>query len=198
MTEPKLYALPPGVDFAQELLAGLRARIDGPPEAMANVELYVNTERMARRFRNLFDQAPAGLLPRIRLVTDLDDPLTKAQLPQPIPPLRRRLEMVGLVSRLIDSQPDLAPRSALYDLADSLVGLMEEMHSEGVPPENLLALAFNGLVFFLYENSIVLISVPFGWRKLPHSRKPLPPWWLSSVRSCEKSSAPRAARPQVT
>ncbi|MFZ7090978.1 double-strand break repair protein AddB [Primorskyibacter sp. 2E233] len=135
MSEAKLFALPPGVDFAKELLNGLRARIDGPPEAMAQVELYVNTERMARRLRGLFDEGAASFLPRIRLVTDLADPLARAQLPQPIPPLRRRLEMVGLVSRLIDAQPDLAPRSALYDLADSLVGLMEEMHSEGVSPQ---------------------------------------------------------------
>ncbi|MFW2542812.1 double-strand break repair protein AddB [Primorskyibacter sp. 2E107] len=140
MADTRLFALPPGVDFARELLTGLHARVDSPPEALARVELYVNTTRMARRIRDLYDQGPARLLPRLRLVTDLADPLTRADLPQPIPKLRRRLEMTGLVARLLQSQPDLAPRSALYDLADSLVGLMEEMHAEGVTPETIASL----------------------------------------------------------
>ncbi|WP_425097808.1 double-strand break repair protein AddB [Tropicibacter sp. S64] len=133
----RLFALPPGVDFAKALIDGLHARVDGPPEALARVELYVNTTRMARRIRDLYDQGPARLLPRIRLVTDLADPLRRAELPPPIPKLRRRLEMTGLVARLLEAQPDLAPRSALYDLADSLVGVMEEMHAEGVTPETI-------------------------------------------------------------
>ena len=47
---PRAFGLPPGVDFPAELVAGLRARLQGqPPEAMARVEIYVNTRRMARR-----------------------------------------------------------------------------------------------------------------------------------------------------
>ena len=33
------------------------------------------------------------------------------------------------------AQPDLAPRAAIYDLADSLAGLMDEMQGEGVDPD---------------------------------------------------------------
>lgn len=135
-TGPRLFGLPPGADFASELVAGLRARLgDTPPEALARVEIYVNSDRMARRLREVFDTGPASLLPRIRLVTDLADPLTKAALPAPVPPLRRRLELTGLVSKLLDQAPDLAPRAALFDLADSLATLMEEMQGEGVAPE---------------------------------------------------------------
>ena len=37
---PRLFALPPGVDFPPALVAGLRARLAGqPPEAMARVTL---------------------------------------------------------------------------------------------------------------------------------------------------------------
>jgi double-strand break repair protein AddB len=132
---PRLFSLPPGVDFPQALVDGLRARVQGPPEAMARVELYVNTTRMARRLREIFDRGTPGFLPRIRLLTDLSDPITRAQLPAPVPPLRRRLELTGLVSRLLDAQPDLAPRSSLFDLSDSLASLMEEMQGEDVPPE---------------------------------------------------------------
>ena len=138
---PRLYGLPPGADFATELVAGLRSRLAGSsPEAMARVEIYVNADRMARRLREVFDAGPPCLLPDIRLVTDLADPLTRATLPVPVPPLRRRLELTGLVSKLLDQAPDLAPRAALFDLADSLATLMEEMQGEGVSPETIAAL----------------------------------------------------------
>ena len=138
---PRLFALPCGADFAKELAAGVRTRMAGaPPEALARVEIYVNSDRMARRLRTVFDAGPACLLPQIRLVTDLADPVTRAKLPTPVPPLRRRLELTGLVSRLLDQAPDLAPRAALFDLADSLATLMEEMQGEGVTPEAIAAL----------------------------------------------------------
>ena len=54
--------------------------------------------------------------------------------------LRRRLELTGLVSKLLDAQPDLAPRTALFDLADSLATLMDEMQDEGVFPDDIAAL----------------------------------------------------------
>lgn len=137
---PRLFGTAPGVDFPRALVRGLRDRVKGPPEAMARVELYVNTTRMARRLRDVFDSGPAALLPRVRLVTDLADPLSAADLPDPVPPLRRRLELTGLVSGLLDAQPDLAPRAALFDLADSLATLMEEMQGEDVPPDRIAAL----------------------------------------------------------
>jgi len=138
---PRLFALPPGVDFPAALVDGLRARQQGqPPEAMARIELIVNTQRMARRIREIFEAGPPGFLPRIRLLTDLDDAASFTDLPAPISPLRRRLELVELVSELLRQEPELAPRAALYDLADSLVALMDEMQIEAVPPDRLSAL----------------------------------------------------------
>ncbi|MBN9886011.1 double-strand break repair protein AddB [Salipiger abyssi] len=138
---PRVFALAPGVDFPAALVAGLRARMEGqPPEAMARAELIVNTTRMARRIRQIFDQGPATLLPRIRLLGNVADPIALAHLPAPVSPLRRRLELTGLVSKLLDAQPDLAPRSTLFDLADSLATLMDEMQDEGVSPDDIAAL----------------------------------------------------------
>ncbi|MBV2359505.1 double-strand break repair protein AddB [Thalassococcus sp. CAU 1522] len=138
---PRVFALRPGVDFGQALVQGLRDRLrDHPPEAMARIELYVSTERMARRIRAVFDSGAAGFLPRIRLVTDLSDPETQAQLTPPVPPLQRRLELVALVQKLLEADPDLAPRSSIYDLADSLASLMDEMQGEGVVPGTVAAL----------------------------------------------------------
>lgn len=133
---PRVFGVPLGVDFPQALVDGLIARHRGqPPEALARVQLIVNTRRMARRIRTLFDAGPALLLPRIHLVTDLGDHWDLAHIPDAVPPLRRRLELVQLLSALLERAPDLAPRSSLYDLADSLAALMDEMHGEGVTPD---------------------------------------------------------------
>jgi double-strand break repair protein AddB len=135
-----VFALPPGADFPEHLVAGLTERMaDQPPEAMARVTLYLNTARMRRRVIDLFTQQGAHFLPRLRLVTDLaQDP--DLALPATIPPLRLRLELAKLISGLLDAQPDLAPRAALYDLADSLANLIGEMQSEGVAPQAIAGL----------------------------------------------------------
>jgi len=139
---PRVFGVPLGVDFPRALVDGLLARHVGhhPPESLARVQVIVNTRRMARRIRTLFDQGPALLLPRIELLTDLGEHWDLAHIPDPVPPLRRRLELTQLVSSLLDRQPDIAPRSSLYALADSLASLMDEMHGEGVSPDVIEAL----------------------------------------------------------
>ena len=133
---PRVFGLPPGADFPKALVEGLVDRHKTlPPEALARVTLVVNTRRMARRIRALFDAGPARLLPRIQLLTDLGDAPETAHIPAAVSPLQRRLELTQLVAGLLDREPDLAPRAALYDLADSLAGLMDEMQGEGVSPE---------------------------------------------------------------
>ncbi|WP_418268953.1 double-strand break repair protein AddB [Ketogulonicigenium robustum] len=141
MPAPRLFGLPPGVDFPAALIAGLRTRMAcRPPEDWARVTVYVNTSRMQRRLRSLFDAGGAQILPRIRLVTDLALDPVAADLPLPVPALQRRLELTRLIAQLLDAAPDLAPRSALYDLAESLAGLMDEMQGEGVSPDVIAAL----------------------------------------------------------
>lgn len=138
---PRVFALPPGADFPAELVAGLDDRLSGqPPEALGRVRLIVNTRRMARRIRDLYDAGPPRLLPRISLLTDLGESWTIGGIAPAAPVLRRRLELAQLVARLIEAQPDLAARSSVYDLADSLAELIDEMQGEGVPPETLLSL----------------------------------------------------------
>lgn len=133
--QPRVFAMPSGADFGTALVDGLQAKLSGlSPTEIAKVEIYVNTSRMARRIKEVFDKQPPSLLPRIRLVTDLArDPLTDAG-PAASSPLRRRLELSQFVAHLLTQEPDLAPRAALFDLSDSLARLMEEMHGEGVDP----------------------------------------------------------------
>ncbi|PIE08300.1 MAG: double-strand break repair protein AddB [Rhodobacterales bacterium] len=145
-TTPRLFALPPGVDYPKAVVDGLIARMQGhPPEALARVTLYVNTRRMQRRLAALFDTGSARLLPRIRLVTDLGRDAAFADLPPAVSPLRRRLELAELVARLLDRQPDLAPRAAIYSLADSLASLVDEMQGEGIDPDRIRGLDVSDL-----------------------------------------------------
>ena len=138
---PRVFGLPPGVDFPARLLDGLFGRLGpGAPERLAKVTLYVNTARMRRRLTQLLAARGATFLPRLRLITELaDDPLLTAA-GKPVSALGRRLEIAVLIERLLKSSPDLAPRSALFDLADSLAGLMDEMRGEGVAPQTVAAL----------------------------------------------------------
>jgi len=137
---PHLFALPPGVDFGAELIRGLEQRMTGaPPEAWGRLTLFVNSGRMERHLRGLFDSGPPRLLPRIRLIDSLSsDPVPGD--PPPATPLARRLELMRLVAELLAQDPDLAPRSALYDLTDSLAALLDEIEVEGVAPGTLAGL----------------------------------------------------------
>ncbi len=132
--------MPPGANFPAALAAGLLRWAEGrPPEALARVTVHLASARMRRQVRAAFDRGPDCLLPRLRLVQEIgSDPL--AGLPSPVPPLRRRLELARLVGRLVELDPQLAPRSAVHDLAQSLAALLDEMHEEGVSPAAIRAL----------------------------------------------------------
>ena len=137
-SHPRLFGCPPGVDFPAAVLRGLEDRLkNSPPEAWAKVTLLVNTQRMARRLRDLFDTGPARILPKVRLVTELDGLLPGAPLAPSPSALRRRLELVSLIAGLMKSQADLAAETAAFDLADSLAGLFDEMQGEGVTPDDI-------------------------------------------------------------
>ncbi|MFY0692978.1 MAG: double-strand break repair protein AddB [Paracoccaceae bacterium] len=138
---PRVFGIAPGIDFPRALTDGILSRLTGaPPEQLARVEIFVNTRRMARRVQALFQDRGPLLLPRLRLITDLAGDPSFGDLPQPVDPLGRRLELAQLVKKLIEAEPDIAARDAAFDLADSLSTLMEEMQGEGVSPATVAAL----------------------------------------------------------
>ena len=135
---PHVFGVPPGADFPRAVVEGLRARFENqPPENLAKVELIVNSTRMQRRIREVFDEGQACLLPRIHLLSQYGGAAFASDIPAPVSPLRRRFELVRLIAQLLESQPDLAARASLYDLADSLATLMSEMNGEGVRAEDI-------------------------------------------------------------
>ena len=140
-TIANLFALPPGADFPAELVAGLIQRMAAqPPEAMARVTLILNTQRMRRRVTDCLTRNGARFLPRLLLVTEVAAALGPSPLPVPLPPLRRKLELSVLLDGLLQTGTTAFPRAALYDLADSLARLMDEMQGEGVAPDRIAAL----------------------------------------------------------
>jgi double-strand break repair protein AddB len=138
---PNLFALPPGVDFPVELVAGLMQRLSGqPPDALARVTLILNTSRMRTRVAECLTTSGARLLPRLLLVEEVASALSPQPLPAMIPPLRLRLQLSVLLDRLLRTGSTPFPRAALYDLAESLAALLDEMQGEGVSPARIAAL----------------------------------------------------------
>ncbi|MFY0616076.1 double-strand break repair protein AddB [Shimia sp.] len=136
-TGPRVFALAPGVDFPKAFVHGLRERVsDDKPQDVAKIQVIVNTTRMARRIKRLFDDGPATLLPRIQVLGGFANNET-ADLPAATSPIRQRFELIQLVTSLLDQQPDLAARASVYDLADSLAGLFDEMAGEGVSVDTI-------------------------------------------------------------
>ncbi|MEJ6392941.1 double-strand break repair protein AddB [Gymnodinialimonas sp. 2305UL16-5] len=137
----RVFATPIGVDFCSALIDGLDARLAGQgPEVLARIEIHVANLRMQRRLHTLYAQRGPGLLPRIRPVLALSETADMEGMPPAMSPLALRLELAQLISKLLDRNPSLAPRSAIYALADSLADFLGEMVEEGVAPADIAAL----------------------------------------------------------
>ncbi len=145
MADPRLFHLPPGVDFARELVRGLHDRMAGhAPEDIARIRLFLNSQRMRHRVVAVMTAEGCSFLPRISVVPEIGNDIALADLPAPVPDLRQRLELARLVKHLLLAQPELAPLAARFDLADSLSLLLAEMQDEAVPPEALARLDMSG------------------------------------------------------
>ena len=131
---PNLFGVPCGVDFATSVVKGLLRRTSNP-ETLARTTIYANSGRMKKRLQEVFLDQGALLLPKLRLVTEVGSDLP--DLGAPPSALRQRLELTQMITRLLDEQPDLAGREAIFDLADSLARLMDEMQGEDVTPADI-------------------------------------------------------------
>ena len=131
---PRVFYLPPGVDFAAELARGLRARA-ATPEDLARLRLYLNTRRTARRVEAALEAAGASYLPRVSLVSSLEAEAARAGLRGWDGRLRRTFALIRLTEAFLKAQPDLGPVSSAPALALSLQRLLDELQAAGVPAE---------------------------------------------------------------
>lgn len=135
--ESGLFALPPGVVFAEQFVTGFLERMVGqPPEAIARVTIYANSGRTRMELARAFDDHGPLLLPQLHLITDLGAGAAAHQGPL-VAPLARRLQLARLIDQLLQTRPDLAAGHSIPELAGSLSQLMVEMQSEGCGPEAL-------------------------------------------------------------
>jgi inactivated superfamily I helicase/RecB family exonuclease len=136
-----VFGVEPGADFPRALVDGLRQRLAGqPPEAAARVTVFVNTARMMRRVTELWCAGPAGYLPRFRPIAALAGDPQLVGGTAPATPLRTRLELATLIGRLVAADPRVGAQAAVWDLADSLARLVDEMQGEGVAADRLRGL----------------------------------------------------------
>jgi len=133
---PRVFHLPLGCNFPKTIARGLEQRLHGhDPMSWAKTTLIFNTRRSEQRVTEFLASGPARLLPRIKLLSGLNDTPETRAIPQPVSRIRRHLELAQLIDALLTASPELAPRSALFDLADSLARLIDEIQSEAVDPE---------------------------------------------------------------
>ena len=129
-----------GDDFACALVAGLLDRF-GNAEQLARVTLLVNTRRAARRIATLLQDETPRFLPRILTVAQIaDDPLYLAQLPQKYTPLARKLALAQMLNHWRARDPKMLAEHTVFDIADSLLALLDELHGQDVAVERLMQL----------------------------------------------------------
>ncbi|MCA6253369.1 MAG: double-strand break repair protein AddB, partial [Phenylobacterium sp.] len=147
--QPRWFNIPADRPFLDDLAVGLLdITREGGPEALADAVVLTPTRRAARSLTEAFlrmaGEVPALLPPRIRPLGDLEAgeaPFEPGDivldLPPAISPVRRRFELLRLVTELspaIGRSP--GPAEAL-GLADALGGFFDSLQIEEVAGDNL-------------------------------------------------------------
>lgn len=130
---PRVFGFRAGVDFAAGLAEGIRARLGAaPPEALAQVEVTVNTRRTLRAVQDAFEaEGPAVFLPKLSTMDSFASGRT--DLPPAVDRLSRWLALTRLTSLMLKQRPELGPPGAAGPLAEALAELMNEFQREGLP-----------------------------------------------------------------
>jgi len=142
MLEPapqrNVYALPPGCNFARELVEGIMNRQESNnPIDLVKTELFLSTGKLREDVRKEFISRNNLLLPQFKLINELCFDLRFPSIPLPNSSLQRRLELMKAVKQLLDNDKRFASQLAHYDLAQSLEALLQELHQENIDPQNI-------------------------------------------------------------
>ena len=71
---PRIFGLPPGVNFSRSFVDGLKSRLtDYPPEKSTTIKIYVNSNRMLQKIKAEFTNVGASILPNLSTLNHLID-----------------------------------------------------------------------------------------------------------------------------
>ena len=136
-----IFGISPGVNFPRELANGILGRFaSSEPEVLANLQVIVNSTRMRHRLTEELIDLGAMLHPQILTLPEVSQLIPNSYQPIPNYSLVHKFELMALVQKLIEAQPDIAAQSSVYALTKSLSELIDEMQGEAVPVENILDL----------------------------------------------------------
>ncbi|MEL7464244.1 MAG: PD-(D/E)XK nuclease family protein [Pseudomonadota bacterium] len=140
---PRVFALPPGVDFAGCFAKGLIDRLPTQaPEALARVTVAVNTRRTIRSLTDAFEaRGDAVFLPRIQNIDELG--ANGAASPPALGRMPRLLALARMIGAFLAARPGVgAPSDAnATALAQSLAALLDECQRERIPEARLATAA---------------------------------------------------------
>ncbi len=158
-TMPRVFSLPPGCDFANELVTGLGERLaTSPPTAMAEVQIHVGTASLRQSIVDACIGRGNSFIPRIRLLSDLAIDPDFPEFAGPVSDLFRELQLTEAVAALLREDERFAPRATAYALAVSLVRLMDELQDRNISPESLRGLDV-GAHSSHWEQSLKFINI---------------------------------------
>ncbi|ALE16253.1 ATP-dependent nuclease subunit B [Altererythrobacter epoxidivorans] len=150
---PNIYSIAAHRGFADALVAGLFARHFDSDLGLSRLTLLLPSSRAARTVSEAFirlagEEGLRGLLmPRMAMVGDLDldetlgsliDPLGASDIPPAVDPMRRWLELAGLLKIEIEELGRPLPGSAgLMRLARETAATMDRLLVEEITPDDL-------------------------------------------------------------
>ena len=169
-TGPRVFAQPPGSDFATEFADGLIERSRGlAPEVLARTEIYVNVRSLRSGLIDRFVARGDCLIPKIRLLSELSRYHGFPDLPEPTSRLGRCLALTRLVRPILETDSRFGPHSTLYSLASSLEQLLDELQCEGLDLTSITSLDMADLPEH-WQNSFHLIrAVEQAWKGLSYA-----------------------------
>lgn len=141
MTTPRLFGVPLGAPYPTAFVQGFLDRFaHGDPTATARTTIIVNSGSMARALKGAFQHHAPVLLPRIVPVGAVEALIPAHNVAPAIDPMLLRLDLAHLIAKRMAADPTLAPGAPAYDVAGALIRLLAEMASEGVTPDDLMAM----------------------------------------------------------
>ena len=156
---PRVFSLPPGCDFANELITGLNERLaSSPPTAMAEVQIHVGTASLRQHIIDACIARGNTFIPRIRLLSDFATDPGFPDIPGPVSELVRELELTEAITELLREDERFAPRTTAHALAVTMTRLMNELHDRNIPPESLQQLDL-GAHSSHWERSLQFINI---------------------------------------